>query len=183
MWQDDARMPASPDPKPSSPSTSPSRWWAVPAALLLITGLWWTQPQPRQSTATADAPAAGPTPTPAPATTPATSLPAVALTLTPLAAGGSATAAAIAVPRGTAQVRLRLTGDLPPADELTAEISAVGRDAVRRWPVDDAEAGADGATRAVAVPPYEVPPGEFTLTLWAGDADVVQRYAFRIDSQ
>ena len=47
------------------------------------------------------------------------------------------------------QYRLR---ELPPADALTAEIAAVDRDEVRRWPVDDAPAGTPGAARAVTVP-------------------------------
>ncbi len=88
--------------------------------------------------------------------------------------------AAFAVPRGTAMVHLRLVGDLPAAVDLTAELAVVGRDDVTRWPVDDAPAGDDGATRLVSVPPYAVPVGDCVLTLWAGDADVVQRYRFRV---
>lgn len=110
-------------------------------------------------------------------------MPAITLTLTPAPARGPYTSVAATVPRGTAQVLLRLTGDLPPADEVMAEIAGGDRDEVRRWRVDDAPAGPDGATRVVAVPPYAVPSGAFVLTLWVGDADVVQRYGFTIDAR
>lgn len=161
-----------------------SRWWAVAASLLLIAGLWWTQPAPASRgavatpTAAPDAPAV--TPPAAPGTPAAQALPIVALTLTPVVTRGSGAPPVAVVPRGTAQVALRLVGDLPAAADLTAEIAALDRDEIKRWPVDDAAPGADGATRAVVVPPYAVPPGDFVLTLWAGDADIVQRYAFRI---
>lgn len=97
-----------------------------------------------------------------------------------LKAAGPTGGAAFAVPGGTAMVHLRLVGDLPAAVDLTAELAVVGRDDVTRWPVDDAPAGDDGATRLVSVPPYAVPVGDCVLTLWAGDADVVQRYRFRV---
>lgn len=105
-------------------------------------------------------------------------MPAVSLPLS--ATAGDAQPPAVTVPRGTAMVHLRLVGDLPAAVELTAELSALGRDEVKRWPVDDAPAADDGATRVVSVPPYAVPAGDYALTLWQGDADVVQRYRFRI---
>lgn len=114
----------------------------------------------------------------APALPASDGMPVVSLALP--AAAGDAQPVALAVPRGTAMVHLRLVGDLPAAVDLTAELAAVGRDEVKRWPVDDAPAGDDGATRLVSLPPYVVPAGDYVLTLWAGDADVVQRYAFRV---
>lgn len=172
-------------PPSSAPSTTaphgPSRWWAVAAALVLIAGLWWTRPQREPVMTPAGVSSAATTPAPdAPATA---SLPAVTLSLSPRPAGSPDGPVTAAVPRGTAQVLLRLAGDLPGADDLTAEITSLERDEVRRWPVDDAPAGPDGATRLVAVPPYALPGGDFVLTLWVGDADVVQRYAFRIDAR
>ncbi|MEZ5420954.1 MAG: hypothetical protein R2708_26935 [Vicinamibacterales bacterium] len=110
----------------------------------------------------------------------ADAVPIVTLTLTPVVASGATAPVAAQVPRRTAQVRFLLVGDLPPADALTAEISAVGRDEVRRWPVDDAPTGTGEASRAVTVPVYAVPAGDYALTLWAGDADLVQRYGFRV---
>lgn len=106
-------------------------------------------------------------------------MPAVTLTVATATAPGEPPTAT--VPRGTAMVHLRLPGtDLPPSADLVAEIAAVGSDVVKRWPVDDAPAADDGATRVVSVPPYAVPAGDYALTLWQGDADVVQRYRFRV---
>lgn len=170
------------------------RWLPAAAAVLLCgLGAWWFVSRgtvvPGSSTpSSVDSAAEGPAPTPAaPGTAPpsappvaaATSAPVVALTLTPLVTRGGGEQATAVVPRGTAQVRLLAGGDLPPADALTAEIAAVDRDDVRRWPVDDAPAGT-GASRAVTVPVYAVPEGDYILTLWQGDAEIVQRYAFRI---
>lgn len=154
------------------------RWLGLVAAAGLAAGLWWTRPQP---TAGPTAPtltpvdriAAG-----APALPASDGMPVVTVPLS--AAAGDGQPVAVAVPRGTAMVHLRLVGDLPAAVDLTAELAAVGRDEVTRWPVDDASAGDDGATRVVTVPPYAVPAGRYELTLWAGDADVVQRYSFRV---
>lgn len=169
---------------PANAETRLSRWWAVAAALLLIAGLWWTRPAPTSHDASVAPAASSAVPATAPAAAPdaaaAQAQPTVALTLTPVVTRAGGAPAVAVVPRGTAQVALRLVGDLPPAVDLTAEITALDRDEVKRWPVDDAAPAADGATRTVLIPPYAVPPGDFVLTLWAGDADIVQRYAFRI---
>lgn len=140
--------------------------------LLAAGGVWsFRSPGPAgPDSAMSDHP--GPTP-------PAAAGPLVELALTPLG-DSTGPSASVQVPRGSAQVRFLLGGDLPTADALTAEISAVDRDAVRRWPVDDAPPGTEGAARAVTVPVYAVPDGAYSLTVWAGDADVVQRYTFRI---
>lgn len=173
-----------------------ARVWlpAAAAVLLCTTGAWWLMSRgapgvpvepagPAESAATR--PGAPPAPAPDATASPAASeppaaMPVVALTLTPLVTRGAGGQPAAQVPRGTAQVRLLLAGELPPADALTAEIAAVDRDEVRRWPVDDAPAGTPGAARAVTVPVYAVPAGDYILTVWQGDADMVQRYAFRI---
>jgi len=151
-----------------------SRWWAVPAAALLVVGLWWTRPAPAGNVAADAGGADGPASVGA--------LPSVTISLAPAvsSAGVLPEPTVATVPPGTAQVTLRLAGELPPAADLTAEITAVERDEFKRWPVDDATPGMDGATRAVTVPPYAVPAGRFVLTLWAGDADVVARYRFRV---
>lgn len=170
----------SPPPPRRAPAVSVfgrSRWIALGAAVALAAGLWWTRPDAPPPAA----PAAAPASTDAAATPSRTAnLPAVTLTLAPVRAGKDAPLPALAVPRGTALVHLRLTGDLPAATDLTAELSARDRDEVKRWPVDDAPVGADGATRVVTLPPYAVPAGAYTLTLWAGDADIVQRYVFTV---
>jgi len=172
-----------------------SRWLPAAAAVLLCAlGAWWfvsrgtvepgsSTPSPVETAAQAPAPqpvTPGAATPPAPPDAAATSTPVVALALTPLATRSGGEQATAVVPRGTAQVRLLVGGDLPAADALTAEIAAVDRDDVRRWPVDDAPAGSAGASRAVTVPVYAVPEGDYILTLWQGDAEIVQRYAFRI---
>ena len=170
-------------------------WLPAAAALLLCaTGAWWLMSRGAPSVPVAPAPPAESAAVrpdaqsaPAPSSTPSPSaserpaaMPVVALTLTPLVTRGAGGHPSAQVPRGTAQVRFLLAGDLPPADALTAEVAAVDRDEVRRWPVDDAPAGTAGAARAVTVPAYAVPAGDYVLTVWQGDADMVQRYAFRI---
>jgi hypothetical protein len=170
-------------PPPPGPSTSQgsgssvSRWLALAGIVALVAGLWWTRPAPDtgRPAATTEGPGASPA-DPAASTA---SMPAVTLTVATATGGGEPPTAA--VPRGTAMLHLRLPGTgLPPAADLVAEIAALGRDEVKRWPVDDAPAANDGATRVVSVPPYAVPAGEYALTLWQGDADVVQRYRFRV---
>lgn len=98
------------------------------------------------------------------------------VTLTPAPAGAPL---AIAVPGGAAQVRFSLSGLPAGHDDLVAELEAVGGDRIRRWRVDGAPG--DEAPPSVVVPIYEVPAGEHLLTVWAGDAEVVGRYAFRVD--
>lgn len=86
----------------------------------------------------------------------------------------------VAIPAGSAQVLFALTG-LPAtaeAHDLVAEIERIGDDRIKRWPVDAPASANDPPS--VIVPPYEVTPGEYRLTVWAGDAAVVQRYAFRV---
>lgn len=161
-----------------------SAWLAAAAALLLCaSGAWWlvnrggaAAPSGRESASET----AAPSPDTLQRDVAAPEAPVVALALSPLVTRGVGGGASVQVGRGVAQVRFLLGGDLPPADALTAEISAVDRDAVRRWPVDDAPTGTEGAARAVTVPVYAVPAGDYVLTLWQGDADMVQRYAFRV---
>lgn len=86
----------------------------------------------------------------------------------------------VSVPAGSAEVRIRLQGLGRPAVELTAELESLATGDIRRWPVDDAPAGPDGAALAVTVPVYALPAGEHVLTLWAGDADALRRHAFRV---
>lgn len=160
----------------SSPSPSDrrtSRLIAIVGIVAIGAGLWWTKPASTPDpTAAADVSAALDA-------TPAATLPAITLTVAPRRTSGDVPA--VAVPRGTALVHLRLPGtDLPAAEDLVAEIGAVGRDEVKRWPVDDAPRANDDAVRMVSVPPYAVPPGDYTLTLWRGDADMLRRYRFRI---
>lgn len=171
-------------PTAASRAPRPSRWMALAASALLVAGLWWLRPTP-EAPAT---PAASPSATESPAGSntaappvPADRLPVVTLALMPIVTRGAGAPPTATVPRGTAQVRFLLDGDLPAPTELTAEILAVDRDEVKRWPVDAApETTRTTATHAVTVPVYAVPAGDYILTLWAGDADIVQRYAFRI---
>lgn len=172
--------------RPTAASRTPrsSRWMALAASALLVAGLWWLRPAPVApgtpvaSRATAESPAGSDA---AAAPAPAGSLPVVTLALTPIVRRNGGAPPTATVPRGTAQVRLLLDGDLPAAGELTAEITAIDRDEMKRWPVDAApDATRQTATHAVTVPVYAVPAGDYILTLWAGDADMVQRYAFRI---
>jgi hypothetical protein len=154
-----------------------ARWLGLAAMVLLTVGLYRMRPMAPVPERTSPA---GET-APSPAAPPPAAMPSVALTLSAIRTTRSSGAVAtVAVPRGTAMVHLRCTGDLPPAAGLTAELVALDRDEVKRWPVDDAPAGDDDATRVVSVPPYVLPPGDYVLTLWAGDADIVQRYAFRV---
>jgi hypothetical protein len=121
----------------------------------------------------------------APHSGPAGTAPAVTVTLTPVttrgAAGGLAT---LEIPRQAAQVGVRLKGELGDVEHLTAEMAPVhAPDQVRRWRVDAAPAGSDGAAAMVTLPPHAVPDGEYVLTIWEGDARVVARYGFRTARQ
>lgn len=100
------------------------------------------------------------------------------VSLQPTAANG--TAAEVSVRASSAQVQFRLAGIDRPSEDLTAELERVGADQIRRWPVVDAPTAADGATHAVMVPIYEVRPGEYVLTVWAGDVEIVRRYRFGV---
>lgn len=95
-------------------------------------------------------------------------------------AAPDAPAAEVTVPATSAQVQLRLAGLDRPATELTAELERVGADQIRRWPVVDAPADADGLQHAVILPVYEARPGDYVLTLWAGDVEIVRRYRYRV---
>ncbi len=109
---------------------------------------------------------------------------------TPAATGSIATAllppdppapTAVTVPADATQITLRLGGALGDADQLTAELTPVATpDEARRWPVDAAPEAGDGARASVTLPPYALAPGDYTLTVWEGDATVVEKYAFRV---
>lgn len=86
----------------------------------------------------------------------------------------------VAVPAASAQVQFRLSGIDRAAAELTAEVERVGADQIRRWPVVDAPADPDGLKHAVVVPIYEAGPGEYVLTVWASDVEIVCRYRYRV---
>lgn len=98
--------------------------------------------------------------------------------LQPTAADGAATT--VLVPATSAQVQFLLAGIDRPSDALTAELERVGADQIRRWPVVDVPAGANGVTHAVTVPIYEARPGDYVLTVWAGDVEVVRRYRYTV---
>lgn len=103
-------------------------------------------------------------------------VPAVTLTL-----DSAPQPAVLTLPPGAGQISLRLPGELGDVDQLTAEISPAGApDEVKRWPVDGASSGTDGAKASVTLPAFALPPGAYLLTVWQGDAEVVQRYAFQI---
>ncbi len=87
----------------------------------------------------------------------------------------------LSMPPGVAQVMLRLAGDLADVDQLVAEIGPAGAgDRARRWPVDAAQAGADGVYASVTLPAYALQAGDYVVTVWRGDAEAVQRYTFRV---
>lgn len=91
------------------------------------------------------------------------------------------TPTAVTVPGDAAQVQLRLGGTLGDVDRLIAEITPVASpDAARRWPVDAAPEAGDDARASVTLPPYALPPGDYTVTVWEGDATVVRKYVFRV---
>jgi hypothetical protein len=157
-----------------------SRWLALAAAVVLVAGLWWLR-EPAAPSPTAPGSASPMASAPGAAASAATTLPVVELSLSPGDGSGSGTPPTAEVPRGTAQVRFALGGALPADGELTAEIAATDRDEVKRWPVDlEQGRGSGSAVHTVTVPVYAVPAGSYSLTVWAGDAAVVQRYAFRI---
>lgn len=180
------RLPASDAARALPAMFGATRWMALAASIVLAVGLYVTRPgRSADGTSPATSPASPSSPggpsTPAAPTAAAAAMPTATLTLSAAAATrGQGAMPVLAVPAGTALVQFRLVGDLPPADELTAEIMALDGDEVKRWPVDAAARTDDGASRTVTVPPYAVPPGDYVLTLWAGDADLVQRYAFRV---
>jgi hypothetical protein len=95
-------------------------------------------------------------------------------------ASAEAEPAAVSVPAGSVQVQYRLAGLETRAEDLTAEIERVGGDQIRRWRVDAVPPDGAPGQHAVVVPIYEARPGEYVLTVWAGDADIVQRYRFRV---
>lgn len=116
-----------------------------------------------------------------PAASPAATAGPIAVVRLPVGTGQDGGAPeAVSIPAGSAQVQIRLRGIDQPAVELTAELESRATGEVRRWPVDEATAGTDGATLAVTVPVYALPAGDHVLTLWAGDADLLRRYAFRV---
>jgi hypothetical protein len=117
----------------------------------------------------------------APDARPIGTAPDVTVTLAPVPAQGSAgSVATLEIPPQAAQVGVRLTGELGDVEHLTAEMApASAPDEVRRWRVDAAPAGSDGAQAMVTLPPHAVPDGDYILTLWEGDARVVGRYGFR----
>lgn len=89
--------------------------------------------------------------------------------------------ATLSMPPGAAQVILRLAGDVADVDQLVAEIGPAGAvDRARRWPVDAAQAGADGVHASVTLPAYALQAGDYVVTVWRGDADAVRRYTFRV---
>ena len=103
------------------------------------------------------------------------------VTLPAPATGGGMPAGAlpVTVDQTAAQVQIRLPGLDHPADELTAELEARQTGEVRRWMVDALPPEA-GGTMAITVPIYAVGPGIHVLTVWAGDADLLQRYLFEV---
>jgi hypothetical protein len=115
---------------------------------------------------------------PAPGAPPHEAGPTTVLTLT---LESATRPAALTIPPGAAQVSLRLAGELGDVNQLTAEISPAGApDQVKRWPVDGASAGSDGAKASVTLPTYALPAGTYQMTIWQGDAEIVQRYVFRV---
>jgi hypothetical protein len=98
-----------------------------------------------------------------------------------LPAADDAGTAPISIPPAAGQVTLRLGGEFGDLDQLTAELASVAApDSARRWPVDTAPAGPDGARASLTVPAYALAPGEYIVTIWQGDAEPVRRYAFRV---
>jgi hypothetical protein len=95
-------------------------------------------------------------------------------------AGQEAAPAVVSIPADKAQVQYRLAGVDARAEDLTAEIERVGSDQIRRWRVEAVPPDGAAGQHAVMVPIYEARPGEYVLTVWAGDADIVQRYRFRV---
>ncbi len=83
--------------------------------------------------------------------------------------------------REAAQVGLRLTGEIGEIDQLTAEVApASAPDDARRWRVDAAPPGPDGARGMVTLPSHALTTGDYVLTLWEGDAGVVGRFPFTV---
>jgi hypothetical protein len=116
------------------------------------------------------------------AAAPASAGPVATVDLVPIGAGTTAEPATVVVPAGSVQVQFRLAGLDVKADELTAELEAVGGDQIKRWRVDDVPPDPVRGAHAVVVPIYEARPGEYVLTVWAGDAEVAQRYRFRVQT-
>ncbi len=102
------------------------------------------------------------------------------VTLATPGAGDEAAASAghVRIAKDAAQVRIRLAGVDRPADELMAELEALDTAEIRRWPVDAADGDGDGLS--VTVPAYAMAAGGHVLTLWAGDADLLRRYRFKV---
>lgn len=111
--------------------------------------------------------------------TPGAAGPVASVDLVPVS-GPSAEPITVSVPAGSVQVQFRLAGLSAAAHGLTAELEAVGGDQIKRWRVDDVAPDPVRGAHAVVVPVYEAPPGVYILTVWAGDAEVAQRYRFRV---
>jgi len=117
-----------------------------------------------------------------PAATPVGTAPTVTVAVAPVTADGAGAGgvSTLEIPRDTAQVGVRLRGELGDLDGLIAEIApAAAPDEIRRWRVDPAPAAADGATAMVTLPPHAIPDGAYVITVWEGDARVVARYTFQ----
>ena len=119
-----------------------------------------------------------------PAGAPVGMAPDVMLTLAPAVDRAAEDMPVLAFSRSAAQVGLRLTGDLGEIDHLTAEVAPIAApDDPRRWRVDVAPAAADGARGMVTLPSHALSSGAYVLTLWEGDARVVDRYPFRVQKE
>lgn len=115
---------------------------------------------------------------PAPDTSEGAAGPVAVVTLaTPEPGAATVVAPEVIVAKQAVQVQIRLAGFDRPADELTAELEAVETGEIRRWPVD---AASGGGAMTVTVPAYAVGAGAHVLTIWAGDADLLRRYAFQV---
>jgi hypothetical protein len=96
-------------------------------------------------------------------------------------AGADGAGPSIVVPAEAGQVELRMLGQFGDASELTAELDGVPpTDRPQRWPVMPTGSEPTGAGVSVVVPAYALPVGEFALTVWRGDAEVVRRVVFRV---
>lgn len=117
----------------------------------------------------------------APAPNPAAPAPAAAAVAVDVPADTAGAPATLLVPADAGQIVLRLMGDTGEPSDLMLEIApADAPDEARRWAVDAAPAGADGAHATVTLPGYALGPGLHHLTLWRGDAEVVRRQTVRV---
>jgi hypothetical protein len=83
------------------------------------------------------------------------------------------------VPIEAGQIELVLVGTPEPVDDLTVELTQTSTPEVTRWSVYAPRDARQDVVGRVVLPSYAITSGDYQVTLWRGDAVIVDRYRFR----